>query len=84
MADENEDQWLYGDSVDGKDYTPTNIQSETQPDDPALIEAREKPPTSEEQTLELANEVLSEVRAMYNLFRFSRDILCDKYNINIF
>ena len=28
MADENEDQWLYGDSVDGKDSFPENSDSQ--------------------------------------------------------
>ena len=33
MADENEDQWLYGDSVDSKDVPGTEAESENQKDD---------------------------------------------------
>lgn len=36
MADENEDQWLYGDSVDGKDES--NLPSETQEQETSVSE----------------------------------------------
>jgi len=61
MADENEDQWLYGDSTE-KEYTPTNIQSEVQENDSMLITIQDKSQTQEDQQMEGTNETLSEVR----------------------
>lgn len=69
MADESEDQWLYGDSTDGKEYTPANIQSEVQQNDSVLAEAQENSQTPEDQKLEDAGETLSEVCARRNLSR---------------
>lgn len=59
MADENEDQWLYGDSADGKEYI--NIQSEIQQNDSTKIQ--EKSQIQEDQKMEGSNETPSEVRA---------------------
>lgn len=61
MADENEDQWLYGESNDGKEYTPTNIQSEVQQNDSLLINIQDKSQTQEDQQVE-GTETSSEVR----------------------
>lgn len=62
MADESEDQWLYGDSTDSKEYTPANIQSEVQQNDSVLAEAQESSQTPEDQKLEGDGE-MSEVCA---------------------
>lgn len=59
MADENEDQWLYGDSADGKDYA--NIQSEIQQNDSTKIQ--EKSQTQEDRKIEGTSETPSEVHA---------------------
>lgn len=69
MADESEDQWLYGDSTDGKEYTPANIQSEVQQNDSILAEAQENSQTQEDQKVEGAGETSSEVCARSNLSR---------------
>lgn len=61
MADESEDQWLYGDSTDGKEYSPTNVQSEVQQNDSVLAEAQESSQTSEDQKPEGAGETQPEV-----------------------
>lgn len=63
MADDNEDQWLYGDSVEGKEYTPTNVQSESQQNDSTLAKIQEKSHSPEDQKMESVNEMPSEVRA---------------------
>lgn len=60
MADENEDQWLYGDSTDGKEYASTNIQSEVQQNDSMLINIQDK--SQEDQQVEGTNGTSSEVR----------------------
>jgi len=67
MADESEDQWLYGDSIDGKEYTP-NIQSEVQ-NDSALAETQEHSQIQEDQKMESINETPSEVCVIPNLSR---------------
>lgn len=59
MADENEDQWLYGDSADGKEYA--NIQSEIEQND--SIKIQEKSQSEEDIKIEGANETPPEVRA---------------------
>lgn len=59
MADENEDQWLYGDSVDGKEYI--NIQSEIQQND--STKTQEKSQIQEDHKMEGTNETPSEVHA---------------------
>lgn len=69
MADESEDQWLYGDSTDGKEYTPTNIQSEVQQNDSMLAEVQENSQTQEDQKVEGVGEASSEVCARPNLSR---------------
>lgn len=68
MADESEDQWLYGDSTDGKDYAQSNIQSEVQ-NDLILAEAQENSQAQEDQKVEDAGETPVEVRARHNLSR---------------
>lgn len=73
MADESEDQWLYGDSTDSKEYTPANIQSEIQQNDSTLAEAQNKQ-TQEDQKMEGAGETPSEVR----------DLTSRSFTINIF
>lgn len=69
MADESEDQWLYGDSTDGKEYTPTNVQSEVQQNDSMLAEVQENSQTQEDQKVEGAGEVPSKVCVRLNLFQ---------------
>lgn len=59
MADENEDQWLYGDSTDGKEYS--NIQSEIQQND--STKTQEKSQTQEDCKMEGTDETPSEVHA---------------------
>lgn len=66
MADDNEDQWLYGDSAEGKEYAPTNISSESQ-NDSASAKLQEKSQVPEDQKGEGVNETPSEVRASHNL-----------------
>lgn len=63
MADENEDQWLYGDSTDGKEYV--NIPSEIQQND--STKTQEKSQIPEDLKMEGTNETLSEVHARPNL-----------------
>ncbi|XP_032682645.1 pre-mRNA 3'-end-processing factor FIP1 [Odontomachus brunneus] len=60
MADDNEDQWLYGDSAEGKDFTPTNIQSESHQNESVLTNLPEKSQVPEDQRMESSNEVPSE------------------------
>lgn len=52
MADENEDQWLYGDSTDGKEYTPTSVQPESQENDSIPATIQEKSEILEDQKTE--------------------------------
>lgn len=59
MADENEDQWLYGDSTDGKEYS--NIQSEIEQND--STKTQEKSQIQEDCKVEGTNEMSSDVRA---------------------
>lgn len=63
MADENEDQWLYGDSTDGKEYV--NIPSEIQQND--STKTQEKSQIPEDLKMEGTNETPSEVHARPNL-----------------
>ena len=67
MADESEDQWLYGDSTDGKEYTSTNIQSEIQQNDSTLSEVQENLQIREDQKMEGTGEIPSEVCMRLNL-----------------
>lgn len=67
MADESEDQWLYGDSTDGKEYTSTNIQSEIQQNDSTLSEVQENLQIREDQKMEGVDEIPSEVCMRPNL-----------------
>lgn len=67
MADDNEDQWLYGDSAEGKDYTPANIQSESHQNDSAPAKLQEKSQVPEDRKMESAKETPSEVHASHNL-----------------
>lgn len=60
MADENEDQWLYGDSTDGKEYV--NIQSEIQQQNDST-KIQEKSQIQEDHKMEGINETPSEVHA---------------------
>lgn len=69
MADESEDQWLYGDSTDGKEYTSTNTQSDVKQNDSTLAEAQENLQTQEDQKVEGVGETPSEVCARTNLSR---------------
>lgn len=70
MADDNEDQWLYGDSAEGKDYTPTNIQSsESHQNESVLTKLAEKSQAPEDQKMESSNEIPSEVHASHNLYQ---------------
>ncbi|KYM78376.1 Pre-mRNA 3'-end-processing factor FIP1 [Atta colombica] len=62
MADESEDQWLYGDSTDGKEYTSTNIQSEIQQNDSTLSEVHENLQIREDQKMEGTGEIPSEMQ----------------------
>ncbi|KYQ58062.1 Pre-mRNA 3'-end-processing factor FIP1 [Trachymyrmex zeteki] len=62
MADESEDQWLYGDSTDGKEYTSTNIQSEIQQNDSTLSEVQENLQIREDQKMEGVDEIPSEMQ----------------------
>ncbi|OAD60553.1 Pre-mRNA 3'-end-processing factor FIP1 [Eufriesea mexicana] len=52
MADENEDQWLYGDSTDGKEYAPTPVQPEIQENDSIPTTVQEKSQILEDQKTE--------------------------------
>lgn len=63
MADDNEDQWLYGDSVEGKEYTSTNTQSENQQNDSTFSKAQEKSYSPKDQKVDNTDETLSEVCA---------------------
>lgn len=74
MADESEDQWLYGDSTDSKEYTPTNVQSELQQNDSTLVEAQENLQTQEDQKMEGVGETPSEVRDLTSLDRLQFNI----------
>ncbi|XP_011704125.1 PREDICTED: pre-mRNA 3'-end-processing factor FIP1 [Wasmannia auropunctata] len=56
MADESEDQWLYGDSTDSKEFISANIKSEIQQNDSTLAEAQESSQTQEDQKVEVADE----------------------------
>ncbi|XP_071573609.1 uncharacterized protein Fip1 isoform X1 [Temnothorax nylanderi] len=62
MADESEDQWLYGDSTDSKEYIPANIQSEIQQNDSILAEAQENSQTQGELKVECTGETPSEMQ----------------------
>ncbi|XP_014470603.1 PREDICTED: pre-mRNA 3'-end-processing factor FIP1 [Dinoponera quadriceps] len=62
MADDNEDQWLYGDSVEGKEFTPPNIQSESHQNDSASAKLQEKSQVPEDQKGEGVNEASSEMQ----------------------
>lgn len=62
MADENEDQWLYGDSTDGKEYTPTSVQPENQENDSISTTIQEKSETLEDQKTENTPDPPTEVR----------------------
>lgn len=61
MADENEDQWLYGDSTDGKEYTPTSAQPESQENDSLPATIQEKSETLEDQKAENVPDAPTEV-----------------------
>lgn len=61
MADENEDQWLYGDSTDGKEYTPISVQPESQENDSTPITTEEKSENLDDQKAETAPDPTSEV-----------------------
>lgn len=62
MADENEDQWLYGDSTDGKEYTPTSVQPESQENDSIPATIQEKSEILEDQKTENVIDPPTEVR----------------------
>lgn len=62
MADENEDQWLYGDSTDGKEFTPTSVQPENQENDSISTTIQEKSETLEDQKTENTPDPPTEVR----------------------
>lgn len=62
MADENEDQWLYGDSTDGKEYTPEAVEQESQENDSTIVTNQEKSQTSEDQKMESTTDTAAEVR----------------------
>ncbi|KYN05653.1 PREDICTED: pre-mRNA 3'-end-processing factor FIP1 [Cyphomyrmex costatus] len=62
MADESEDQWLYGDSTDGKEYTSTNIQLEVPQNDSTLTEVQENLQMQEDQKVEGVDEIPSEIQ----------------------
>ncbi|KAK2580480.1 hypothetical protein KPH14_006220 [Odynerus spinipes] len=61
MADENEDQWLYGDSVDGKELSPPNVQIENQQNDTASANSQEPSQMLEENKSDNAAERISEM-----------------------
>lgn len=61
MADENEDQWLYGDSADGKEYVPSSVQPENQENDPISVSIPEKSQALEDQKMEDIPEPPTEV-----------------------
>ncbi|XP_020289849.1 pre-mRNA 3'-end-processing factor FIP1 isoform X2 [Pseudomyrmex gracilis] len=62
MADENEDQWLYGESTDGKEYVPLDTHSETHQNDSSLANIQKISESQEDQETEKAGEVLSETQ----------------------
>jgi hypothetical protein len=62
MADENEDQWLYGDSADAKEYTPANVQTDIPQNDSIPDKIQEKVQSQEDEIVEGINEIPSEVR----------------------
>jgi len=62
MADENEDQWLYGDSTDAKEYTPASIQADVQQNDSIPDKIQEKIQSPEGEIVEGISETPSEVR----------------------
>lgn len=62
MADENEDQWLYGDSTDTKEYTPATAQADVQQNDLTPGKVQEKSTPQEDQTADATGEAPPEVR----------------------
>ncbi|XP_015604820.1 pre-mRNA 3'-end-processing factor FIP1 isoform X2 [Cephus cinctus] len=52
MADENEDQWLYGDSVDGKEAATSNTPSEALEVETTPLSTQEESQNEEEQKME--------------------------------
>lgn len=62
MADENEDQWLYGDSTDGKEYAPTSVQPESQENDSISATVQEKSQILEDQKTENIPDPPTQVR----------------------
>ncbi|XP_047370925.1 pre-mRNA 3'-end-processing factor FIP1 [Vespa velutina] len=61
MADESEEQWLYGDSTDGKELSPTNVQIENQQNDSILINSQEVSQILEEKKNDNVPERLAEI-----------------------
>lgn len=64
MADESEEQWLYGDSTDGKELSPTNVQIENQQNDSMPINSQETSQILEEKKNDNVPERLPEVRRL--------------------
>lgn len=56
MADENEDQWLYGDSADGKDGFPENSDSQPADNDTAFNNQEDSYQQNEDTQEEHENE----------------------------
>jgi hypothetical protein len=56
MADENEDQWLYGDSGDGKESFPENSDSQPAENEAAYNNQEEAYQPSDDAHEELENE----------------------------
>lgn len=61
MADENEDQWLYGDSTDGKEYTPPSVQADSQENDSASVTNQDKSQSLEDEKAENTTDPAAEV-----------------------
>lgn len=66
MADDNEDQWLYGDSVDIKDDPLVEGQVENKNEDSSLP-TEEEPGTVEEENPESKQDQPPGVRIKHNL-----------------
>lgn len=62
MADENEDQWLYGDSTDTKEYTPATAQADVQQNDLTPGKVQEKSTPQEDQTADATGEAPPEAQ----------------------
>lgn len=62
MADESEDQWLYGDSADAKEITAVSTQADVEHNDSTPDKMEDKTQPQDDQTAEGTSEIPFEVR----------------------